>query len=236
MDRNEKPGSGDAMRVEKRRKIIARVGVISMLLIMIILTYVFGRSMMAWFREPALFRDWAQTHGVWGVLVFIGLFVLQVVLAFIPGEPLQIAAGMAYGTWGGMALVMVGVFLGTAVVFALARKFGWRFAELFFPREKIESLSLFKKPRQLDGLLFLLFLIPGTPKDALNYAAAFTPITMARFIVISTVARFPAVITSTWGGSAINASRWDMVITIFGCTALASIAGVIAFKRINRNK
>jgi uncharacterized membrane protein YdjX (TVP38/TMEM64 family) len=159
---------------------------------------------------------------------------VQVVLAFIPGEPVQIAAGMAFGTWWGVLLTLAGILLGQAIVFVLTKRYGIRFVELFFDKDQVYSLPLFVDRRKLDAMIFLLFFIPGAPKDLLTYAAALTPIDMGRFLLLSITARAPAVIASAWGGSAISGSRWIQALWILGVTALVGLAGILFYRRVRR--
>ncbi|MDR1570176.1 MAG: VTT domain-containing protein [Oscillospiraceae bacterium] len=230
----QSPESNEQAIKSARRKTIERVGVIIILAAIIAISFLFGRRLTAWARDPSLFKEWAQANGWRARFSFIGLFVAQVVFAFIPGEPLEIAAGAAFGAIGGMLLSLAGAIIGSSIVFALTRALGWRFVELFFSRKRVESLAIFNSPRRLHSLLFLLYLIPGTPKDLLNYAAPFTRISMIRFLIISTVARIPSVITSTWGGSAISANRLNSAIIIFAATALISLAGLAIYRKIHK--
>ncbi|MDR1598287.1 MAG: hypothetical protein LBS11_00115 [Oscillospiraceae bacterium] len=97
------------------------------------------------------------------------------------------------------------------------------------------DLPLFKNPRRLYGLIFLLFFIPGAPKDLFTYAAALTPASMGRFLMLSIAARSPAVIASAWGGSAISGNRLPLALWILGATALVGIAGLLLYRKIKNS-
>ncbi|MDR1262496.1 MAG: TVP38/TMEM64 family protein [Oscillospiraceae bacterium] len=219
---------------ERRRRRIAVIGLTAALLALIGCTVAFSSSLMRWIGDPAQFRAWAESHGAVSKLAMAAICAVQVVLAFIPGEPVQIAAGMAFGTWWGVLLTLSGILLGQAIVFILTKRYGIRFVELFFDKDQVYSLPLFVDRRRLDAMIFLLFFIPGAPKDLLTYAAALTPIGMGRFLLLSITARASAVIASAWGGSAISGSRWMQALWILGATALVGLAGILYYRRIHR--
>jgi len=227
-------GQADSERYQRRRRIITLVGTAVILAMVILLSIVFGRRIMEWINDPMEFREWAQSKGIVSRLTFIGLFVLQIVLAFIPGGPLEIVAGVAFGTWQGFILTMIGAIIGSAAVFLFIKRFGWRFAELFVEREKIEALPILNNRKQFYSLLFLLFFIPGTPKDVMCYAAPFTGINLLPFLLISSIARVPFVLTSTWGGSTLTARRLDLAFTIFGITAAVTVIGMVLYRRVTK--
>jgi len=220
--------------VQRKQRIVSLVGMAVLVVLMIAGSFLLGGRALAWVSDPSQFRAWAQGHGLWGKLAMVGINACQVVLAFIPGEPVEIAAGIAFGAWQGLFLVLCGTVLGTCIIFLLTKKLGMRFVEAFFSREKIESLPLFQNPRRMDLLVFLLFFIPGTPKDLLTYAVGFTPMPLWRFLLLSTLARVPSVLSSTWGGGALGSRDYRLALVIFGLTALVSLAGIWAYRRMQR--
>ncbi len=168
--------------------------------------------------------------GVKGVFVIIGLMLAQIFLAILPGEPVEMLAGMSFGPIGGLLVVYLGVFISTAVIFFLVRKFGKNFIYSFISKEKVEKIEnskWFKDTNKIDITLFILFFIPGTPKDLLTYIGGLLPIKPAKFIIISTFARFPSIISSTIAGSSIIDGNWGTIIAAYVITFL--ITGLIMF-------
>lgn len=159
---------------------------------------------MQFVSEPERFRKWVDEKGVLGRLAFVGMMVLQIFIAVIPGEPLEIGAGYAFGTLEGMLLCLLGAVIGSALVFGFVRRFGLRAVELFFPSEKIFSLSFLKDQERLNLWVFSVFFIPSTPKDILSYRIGLTRMRFSTWLAISGVARIPSVITSTIGGDALG--------------------------------
>ena len=110
-------------------------------------------------------------HGLWGRVLYVGMCFLQVVVAIIPGEPLEIAGGYAFGAVWGTVLCLIGLFLGSVVIFALVRRFGQSVVEVFFPPEKLHSLRFLQSSPKRNLLFWIVFTVPGTPKDLLCYFA-----------------------------------------------------------------
>ena len=221
---------------ERRRRLLAAGAFFIFLALMAVVTWCVGRPMVRFVEEPELFRAWVDGHGLWGELAFIGMSVLQIVVAFIPGEPLEIGAGYAFGFWEGTLLCLLGILLGSAAVFLLVRRFGTRAVEIFFSREKIQSLRFLHESRKRDLLIFLVLFIPGTPKDLLSYFAGLTDIPLRRWLLIATVARIPSVVTSTAGGNAVGEQNYLFAVLVFAATLLASGLGVWIYERISRRR
>lgn len=194
-----------------------------------------GRPMLRFIENPSGFRAWVDGHGVWGRIAFVGMVFFQVVVAIIPGEPLEIAAGYAFGFWEGTLLCMIGIFLGSLTVFLFVRNWGIRAVEVFFPREKILSLKLLRDRKKRDALAFILMFIPGTPKDILTYCAGLTDMPLGTWLLISTIARIPSVVTSTIGGNALGLKDYWFALAVFGVTLALSLVGWLVYRRMDRS-
>ena len=149
------------------------------------------------------FKEKVENSGILGLLSLFGLQVAQIFLIIVPGEPIEILAGMCYGSLWGTVFIMLSAFIISTTIFLLVRKFGRKFVYDFCDKskvEKIENSKVFQNPKKIEFIMLILFLIPGTPKDLLVYVAGLLPIKPLKFIIISTFARFPSVITSTLAG------------------------------------
>ena len=111
----------------------------------IVLFWFVGKPMLATLSQPEQSRAWVDAHGILGRLAMIGMMAFQIIVAIVPGEPLEIGAGYAFGAWEGTLLCLIGSVLGSLLVFCFVRKFGVKIVELFFPREKIQSISFLRK-------------------------------------------------------------------------------------------
>ena len=157
---------------------------------------------------------------------------LQTVVKVIPGEPVEIAAGLAFGTFGGLALCLVGTAVGSAIIVLLTRTLGMKFVTLFVSEEKLRSCALLKSSDRLYLLLFFFYLIPGTPKDIFTYAAALTDIKLWKFFVITGIARIPSIITSTMCGASLCQKNYLAAAVIYGVTLMLSVAGMLVYRKI----
>ena len=164
------------------------------------------------------FKDKVSASGIIGILTLFGLQVAQIFLIIVPGEPIEILAGMCYGSIGGTIFIMISACIISITIFFLVRKFGRKFVYDFCDREKvrkIENHKLFQNPKKIEMIMFILFLIPGTPKDLLVYIAGLLPIKPLKFVVISTFARFPSVISSTLAGENLAVGDWKMGLILY---------------------
>ena len=191
-----------------------------------------GVPMVEFANDPERFRAWVDASGIWGRVLFVGMVVLQVVVAFIPGEPVELAAGYAFGFWEGSALTMAGFLLGSWLVFALVRKFGVKLVEVFFHKNKIAELRFLQNPRKAKIIAFLLMLIPGTPKDFLSYFAGLTPLTLSQWLRIVALARIPSLVTSSLTGAAAGEENYLLSGVMLAVTLIISISGILYYRHI----
>ena len=196
---------------------------------------VLGCQLALRLQDPAFregFRQLIAGLHLWGVLAMLGIQVLQVVLAFIPGEPVEVLAGVLYGAFGGFLVCEAGVLLGQLAVFSLVRRYGAPVVELFFEKKSIHRFAFLHNTRRLEGLIFLLFFIPGTPKDILTYVAGLTPIGRGRFLFLSMVARIPSILSSTLAGATLGEGKLWVSLAIFGGIGLVGLGGIFLNQRL----
>ncbi len=206
----------------------------SLCLIIAVLAYIgvrWGNAIVELVADPVAFRAWVDERGVWGAVVMLLVVAVQILLAFIPGEPFEFAAGYAFGAWRGMLLCMIGSFVGGCLAMLLARKFGMRLIKALFPKYDIENLEIFKNPRRLKVLTFILFLIPGTPKDVMIYALGLTPMSVLQAIGLTCIARIPSLLTSTLSGHALGEQQYLAAIIIYGLTGIVSLIAILIYRK-----
>ena len=193
-----------------------------------------GVPMIRLAREPEAFRLWVEQFGVLGKLIFVLMVFIQVLVALIPGEPVELAAGYAFGFWEGTLLSMIGIVLGSAVIFLLVRKFGVKLVEVFFANKEIKQLNFLKNNKKTAVIAFLLMLIPGTPKDFLSYFAGLTNLKLGQWLLIVTVARIPSLVTSTGTGAAAGDKNYLLAGIMLAITAVISLVGIIYYRRLSK--
>lgn len=217
---------------EKQKKWVFATAFVIFIVFCALTGWLIGVPMVELANDPERFRGWVDASGIWGRVLFVGMVVLQVVVAFIPGEPVELAAGYAFGFWEGSALTMTGFLLGSWLVFALVRKFGVKLVEVFFRKNKIAELRFLQNHRKVKIIAFLLMLIPGTPKDFLSYFAGLTPLTLPQWLLIVAFARIPSLITSTLTGSAAGQEQYILSGVMLAVTLIISIAGIVYYRHI----
>ena len=222
------------MMTDKHKKLISAAGIALFLLLSLAIFWFVGKPFLAFVSEPEKFRLWVDGHGIWGRLAFLGMMLLQVFVAIIPGEPLEIGAGYAFGAVEGTILCILGAGIGSALVFFFVRRFGVKAVEVFISQEKIRSVRFLNDPKRLYPLITIAFLLPGAPKDVLCYCAGLTPIRFRHFLWISSICRLPSVVTSVLGGNALGSGNWQAAVWIFLATMAVSLIGLLIYKRISR--
>ena len=223
------------LKTNESRRTAMGAAIVAALVIASVLLYLrLGQPMIALVRDPARLRAWVDGLGWKSRIVYGAMVCFQVVVAIIPGEPLELAAGYAFGALEGTLICLAGIFAGSMIVFLLVRRFGIKLVRLFFSEEKIQSMRFLKNPRRLFIVTAVLMLVPGTPKDLLTYCAGLTPLPVTTWMLIASVGRIPSVITSTLGGHALSEGNYGFAAIVFGVTALLCGGGLWLYGRMKQ--
>ena len=186
-----------------------------------------------------IFQEKLNSMGMGKFWVMLALQCAQILLVVLPGEPLEVLSGMCFGTFWGTVFILATVFATTSLIFYMVRKYGKSYLEQFFKKEKIEKIEhskFFKNPKNIELVMTILFIIPGTPKDLLVYLGGLLPIKPSRFVLISTFARFPSVISSTLVGANILNGNVKMIILIYLITFLVAALVIFLVNKFDKNK
>ena len=176
--------------------------------------------------------DDVRGAGPVGFLILLGLQFLQIVVAFIPGEVVQVAAGMLYGPWLGALIIFIGCVFSSAFIFVLVHKLGAPFVQSMVPTNYLEKFRRFEKTGKLNIIVFVLFLIPGLPKDVFTYLVPLTDMRMRTFLVLSNIGRIPGIVVSTYAADGLVEGRIIESVAIFAVAAVIALLGVIFRERI----
>lgn len=229
------------MNKKRNVKIFKLILLIMVLLISIgIIFYLFPvMKSLSTIEGQVAFKEKVDNSGIMGVLLLFGLQVAQIFLVIVPGEPIEILSGMCYGGLWGTVFIMVSASIISIAIYFLVRKFGRKFVYDFCDEkkvEKIENSKLFQNPKKIELIMLILFLIPGTPKDLLVYVTGLLPIKPLKFILISTFARFPSVITSTLAGEQLAIGDWKMSIVLYGIILIFVAILVFIINKLDKDK
>ncbi len=174
-----------------------------------------------------------ESFGILGIPVLLFLQVLQVFIAIIPSEPIEVTAGICYGGFWGFVLCLAGVGLGSLLVFLLIKRFGTPLVQKLASEKKLKEFHFLENVRRMEGITFLLYFIPGLPKDVFTYFAALTPMTTRSFLLISLTARIPSVLVSTIAGDQYIQGNYKTTLWIFAIFAAVGVIGMIGYKLIS---
>lgn len=217
---------------KKQQKIIAVAAIVIYIAVMAATGIFIGIPIVRFVSEPEQFRLWVESHGLLGPVLYVAFVTLQVVVALLPGEVFEIVGGYAFGTVWGTALCLFGSAVGSVIVFGLVRRYGIKLVQVFFPVEKLKALHFLKNSPKRIFLFVIIFMIPGTPKDLLCYYAGLTDMKFVTFIIIATLGRIPAMITSTLGGDALGLQNYMFAIVVFVVAIAISGIGLIIYNQI----
>ena len=227
---------------EKQRKFlraqrIAAVAVCAALGIAFLFCYIkYSKRLYNIFGNPDSLESFLSQFNGYDRWIFVGIRAFQTVIKIIPAEPLEIGSGFLYGTWGGLLFCMLGTEIGSLVIILLTKLFGRRIVDLFIPVEKIDSLKFLQDKKRVYFTLFFIYLIPGTPKDVLTYAASMTDINIPLFLLVTGIARIPSIITSTLCGEQIVNKNYTLAIIIFAVTGLCGVISSVIYKKVSERR
>ena len=203
--------------------------VIIFIIIMAVLTVVFWPYIVELSTDEGreAFKSFVDDMGFGGWLITLGIQLLQIFIALIPGEPVELMLGYVWGPWLGTITCLIGVFIGTAVIYLAVRKLGMPFVKKMVGTDDLTRYKFLSDKNKVELTVFILFFIPGTPKDALTYIAPIAPINPVKYLLIATFARIPSIVTSTILGDRIAQGDYLMAVIVFVITAAISVSGII---------
>ena len=219
----------DGKRAMDRTTVIKFAGLIAFIVVMGIVVALMWPYIADVFTEGGVDRlvERVRNAGVGGVFILLGMQLLQIIVAVIPGEVVQLAAGLMYGPWLGALVVLLGCVISSAIVYKLVHVLGAPFVQSMVSTEHLEKFRAFEKSGKLDIIVFVLFLIPAMPKDVFTYLVPLTDMKMGRFLLLTTIGRIPGVLASTYVAHGL--SQGDMVgpIVIVAVVAVLAIVAVV---------
>jgi uncharacterized membrane protein YdjX (TVP38/TMEM64 family) len=216
----------------QRRNYLALIGFPLFFITLIILFWVFRSELMGFFDDREGLRAWVLGWGSAGFLAFILVQAFQVVLFMVPGEVVQVAGGWIFGLWQGSLISIAGIGLGSLVNFSAGRLLGRPFVVSLFGEAKVGEMEGVAQSGKAAAGFFLLFVIPGIPKDILCYIAGITRLRFGTFLAISLVGRLPGIIGSSWMGAAAQEGDWTLALIILGFATLLFVIGLMNREKI----
>jgi uncharacterized membrane protein YdjX (TVP38/TMEM64 family) len=209
---------------------------ILVLIIMLIIIGYFTIKYAPWItrltKKPDEFRDFILSFGKAGILIFMFFQFIQVIIAAIPGEAVQLAGGYIYGGFLGTLYSVIGILAGSITAFYMARIVGLPLVKHFVPQEKFKSLANRINTTKSEIIIFIFFLIPGIPKDILVYACGISPINPLKFFAVILIARLPGIIGSSIIGANIFEKNYITAIILSVIAVVLFSLGILLKDKI----
>lgn len=220
----------DVRRKALRRRVL--IGLVTAATITALLCWEYLPGLLTWLADARAVRAFVSDHAFVSRLAMLGINIVQVLLAFLPGEPVELASGYAFGFWEGTALCLVASGLATSAIYWATRRWGWKLVGLFFDRSLFDRFSWLKSAKRLELIMLIVFLIPGTPKDFLTYFAGLTNMRFLPVVLIATFGRIPSIVTSTIAASAVGSGNWPLVACTLVASAFLLAVGGLMYRRL----
>ncbi|MBC2579939.1 TVP38/TMEM64 family protein [Clostridium sp. DJ247] len=172
------------------------------------------------------------SYGRYSILAFIMLQVIQVIAFFIPGEIVQIAGGYIYGTLVGSLLSIIGITMGSIAGYGISNYYGKPLISKIISKRDMKFFQRILNMGSINYIVFLLYLIPGIPKDVLSYICGVSSISFRNFFVYSTLGRLPGIFISAYFGAKIDSNNTSILIIIAISMTILFILGVFKGEKI----
>ncbi len=209
-------------------------GIVLLFAVVALLWYLFfPLGLVRYFTDKKFLMHFIQEHRAYAALIFIGLQALQVIAAPVPGEVTGFVGGVIFGTTWGIVYSTIGLALGSWLAFVIARLAGRPLVERFVNPETIKRYDYVMKHKGMF-LAFLMFLIPGFPKDILCYILGLGHMGHRDFLIVSTTGRLLGTTLLTLEGSFFHHKRYGAFFTVLGISILAVLLVMIYRETIER--
>lgn len=185
-------------------------------------------------KDPEKLKAYVMSYGKYSLFVFIAIQVIQVIAFFIPGEIVQIAGGYIFGAGIGSIISLAGITGGSTFVYLIANKFGKPFVQKIVSENKFDFIEKVLAAGSKKFIIFLLYLIPGLPKDIFGYVCGVSDISLKDFALYSTIGRIPGIFISAYFGSQMFTGNIHLLVLIAVIMSILFVVGMLKGDRIIR--
>ena len=217
----------------KRNKLFAALKFVVLLIIVIgvpLYIFVFQRGLISRFDSFDEVVGFLRHYKQYSVPVYLAAEILQIMIFILPGQVFQFAAGYLFGFLPGLFYTFIGAVLGESITFYVARILGSDAIHMMLGEEKSMHYKELLSSRKAYIITFMLYLIPGLPKDAICYAAGVSGIRFLPFLMISVAGRMPAMAGSILFGAMYMKKDYT------GMVIVAAVVGVICIICLMKRK
>ncbi|MDO4502338.1 MAG: VTT domain-containing protein [Coriobacteriia bacterium] len=217
-----------ANKVASRGNILRLAGLIAILVAMGVAAFMMWPAIRAVFEQGGIdgVVNLVKDQGSMGMFAMIGVQVLQIIVAPIPGEVVEVAAGMIYGSLLGTLLLTVGNIIASSLIFLVVHKLGAPFVQEMVSTKSLDRFYEFEHSGKLSVLTFILFLLPGMPKDTFTYLLALTSMEMKQFLILTTTARLPVLFATLLVADGYADGNLVLPTVVLIALVVASVVGI----------
>lgn len=231
MDSNDELNSREAL-LKVMKKVFFSIVLFLIVFIFIFEGFEYFKSCFFQLQKPEKIRNLVMSYGKYSVFAFIALQIFQVVVFFIPGEIVQIAGGYIYGVIKGSIISLTGITIGSLICFFISCKFGKAFVKRIISKNRLKYFEGILKYKKIKYIVFILYLIPGIPKDAAAYICGISDIKLKDFFIFSTLGRLPGIIISAYFGDRLIKGDLSGMAVIAVIMTILFIIGVLSEEKI----
>lgn len=201
-------------RISRKLKIQASIfGLLALVLILyLVWDFSFAGPLASALSNKEKIISAVQSSGIFAPMIYILVQIIQTVVAPIPGQIASGVGGFLFGWWG-VLWTIIGSGIGFWIVFSISRRFGRPFVEKVVKKELLDKFD-FVSGRHASTILFLIFLIPGLPDDAVCYIAGLTDVPIKKLMFLIIVGHFPSIVVTNYIGSGLGEKDLTPVIII----------------------
>lgn len=183
-----------------------------------------------------LINDLENVDKFKGTLIFMGLNIAQVIIAVIPAGPLEMAGAYIFKPLLGTLICDVAMTLGSLMVFLFVKKYGHQFIELFVNPKEITKLKFLRNKEKLKKILFIIFLIPGSPKDVITYGVGLSNLDIKTWALICFVGRLPSILLTMLSATMLGEKKYAMLIMLVILISISYIIGLKIYNKYNSSE
>lgn len=196
--------------------------------------YFFQKDFLQEMSSLKTVKAYLSKYQTQSIFVYIAAQAVQIIISLIPGQWLQIAAGYLYGFWLGYLYSVIGATVGTVVTYYLAKILGKDAIALIFGEERFRKYRAKITSKKGMVAIFIIFLIPGVPKDLCNYVAGISNVGLKAFLIVSLIGRTPGMMGSLLIGRQVQVGGYSGAIVIGVIAVILFVLGVIFREKVFR--
>lgn len=196
--------------------------------------FIFQRDFLLEFKSFEDIVAFLEKNKIASIFTYIMIQAMQIIISIIPGQAFQFAAGYLYTFIPALLFSLIGAILGTSVSFFIARILGKDFVHMLMDDEKIDYYITRLNSKRAYRIVFLLYLIPGLPKDILSYVAGISEMDFENFLIAATIGRTPAMACSLLIGDLFMHGHYYIMGVVIGLVIIIVLICVIKRKSLLR--